>query len=127
MWPQLNEKLNNHLADLDASVKHLDNIISLSGVNLEKKIKLLSMKTELKVESPEYTEFPNIMVPFHQNTKFFGREEELKKIDKYLGGQEEKVELKHFTIYGRRGVGKTQIAIEYAYTNPSSFDAIFWI
>jgi len=27
----------------------------------------------------------------------------------------------------RRGVGKTDIALQYAYTNPPGFDAIFWI
>ena len=27
----------------------------------------------------------------------------------------------------RRGVGKTDIALEYAYTNPSGIEAIFWI
>jgi hypothetical protein len=30
-------------------------------------------------------------------------------------------------IYGRRGVGKTDIALQYAYTNPAGFEAIFWI
>jgi hypothetical protein len=33
----------------------------------------------------------------------------------------------HIAIYGRRGVGKTDIALQYAYTNPAGFDAIFWI
>ena len=31
------------------------------------------------------------------------------------------------TILNRRGVGKTDIALEYAYTNPSGIEAIFWI
>jgi hypothetical protein len=35
--------------------------------------------------------------------------------------------LRTYTIYGRRGVGKTDIALQYAHTNPSQFDAIFWI
>jgi hypothetical protein len=30
-------------------------------------------------------------------------------------------------IYGRRGVGKTDIALEYAYANVAGFEAIFWI
>ena len=32
-----------------------------------------------------------------------------------------------YTIYGRRGVGKTELALEYAYSNPAQFDVIFWV
>jgi hypothetical protein len=32
-----------------------------------------------------------------------------------------------YTIYGRRGVGKTDIAAQFAYQNSCDFDAIFWI
>jgi hypothetical protein len=127
MWPQLNETLTYHIGDLDSAVKHLDNITSLSAANLERRVKLLAMRAEPKAEPPEYSTFPNIMIPFNQNERFFGREEELRKIDQFLGGQVERVELKTATIYGRRGVGKTQIAVEYAHRNPSNFDAIFWI
>jgi len=43
-----------------------------------------------------------------------------------------KIELPYMSIFCadyrfRRGVGKTDIALEYAYTNPSGIEAIFWI
>jgi hypothetical protein len=33
--------------------------------------------------------------------------------------------LRTYIIYRRRGVGKTDITLQYAHTNPSQFDAIF--
>lgn len=46
-------------------------------------------------------------------------------MDKFLGHQANN--LRSYTIYGRRGVGKTDIALEYAHTDPSKFEAIFWV
>ena len=51
----------------------------------------------------------------------------MKKIIDHLSPKEGVAELRTYTIYGRRGVGKTEIALQYAYENPSGFDAIFWI
>jgi AAA+ ATPase superfamily predicted ATPase len=77
-------------------------------------------------EPEERANFPLNMLPHAHNKNFYGRKEELAKIDKYLKW-EGNVPLRTFSIYGRRGVGKTQIALEYAYRNPSRFDAIFWV
>lgn len=35
--------------------------------------------------------------------------------------------MRTYTIYGKRGIGKTEIALQFAHTNPSGYDAIFWI
>jgi hypothetical protein len=70
--------------------------------------------------------FPNRILPSHQNTKFFGRKEELEKIHDFLRPKEDQ-SLRTYTIYGRRGVGKTEIALQFAYVNRALFDAIFWI
>jgi hypothetical protein len=36
-------------------------------------------------------------------------------------------QLQTYTIYGQSGVGKTELALEYAYKNPTGFEAIFWV
>ena len=77
-------------------------------------------------EPEERATFPLRMLPFDHNKDFYGRREELAKLDRYLK-QEGTEKLRTFSIYGRRGVGKTEIALEYAYRNPSRFDAILWI
>lgn len=51
----------------------------------------------------------------------------MKRIISHLSPKDGVSELRTYTIYGRRGVGKTEIALQYAYENRSGFDAIFWI
>jgi hypothetical protein len=88
----------------------------------------MNMRHALIPESEEPGTFPNRILPFAQNPRFFGRSEELEKISKCLGPKDiDDRNLRTYTIYGRRGVGKTEIALQFAYTNRSGFDAIFWI
>jgi hypothetical protein len=111
---------------LDATVKHVNDITSYSKVNLERKVKNMSLRHALMPESEEPGAFPNRILPFRQNPRFYGRKEELEKINKYLSPKDDQ-SLRTYTIYGRRGVGKTEIALQFAYTNHAGFDAIFWI
>ena len=55
-----------------------------------------------------------------------GREKEIDKIHDWLG-QTEASRVRSYLIYGRRGIGKTQIALEYARRHKVNYDAIFWI
>lgn len=66
------------------------------------------------------------MIKRTRNERFYGRADELKKIDEYLGARDITT-LRTYTIYGRRGVGKTDLALEYAHRNRAGYDAIFWI
>lgn len=125
-WPDLNKAINTQLATLEDIVRHLNEITSLSKVNQDRMIKNLSMKHALMPESDEPGTFPNRILPFQKNPKFYGREEELEKIQDYLCPKGDQ-SLRTYTIYGRRGVGKTEIALEFAHMNRAGFDAIFWI
>ena len=77
----------------------------------------------------EHSQFPCVFLPYSRYGNFWGREEILQKIDRHLDWKSTRLPdaLRTFTIYGRRGVGKTWIALEYAYKNEKRFDAIFWI
>jgi hypothetical protein len=107
-------------------VKHVNDVISYSRVNQERRIKNISLRHALVPEAEEPGVFPNIILPFSQNPRFYGREAELEKIEKYLSPKDDQ-SLRTYTIYGRRGVGKTEIALQFAYMNQPGFDAIFWI
>jgi hypothetical protein len=111
---------------MEGVVKHLNDITSYSMVNLERQAKHLLLKHAPVLEPEEHATFPIMMVPRGRNENFYGRQEELQRIDQYLDYRGNP-QLRTYTIYGRRGVGKTDIAMEYAYTNPSAFEAIFWI
>ena len=64
---------------------------------------------------------------------FFGRQEILDLIDKNLLPENRRNvtfnegSLRSFALCGMGGIGKTQIAVEYAYSRMSKYDAIFFI
>jgi len=127
-WPQLDSKINRRLSDLDATVKHLNDITTLSKANQERQVKHLAIRHAPVPEPEEHGRFPVQMLPVAKNPAFYGRQIELGKIDQYLNWRKDgNPPLRTYTIYGRRGVGKTEIALQYAYSNPSEFEAIFWI
>jgi predicted ATP-dependent serine protease len=107
-------------------VKHLNDITTYSKVNLERQVKTLSNRHAPVPQPDEHATFPITMLPRSQNENFYGRQEELDRINQYLDYRGN-ANLRTYTIYGRRGVGKTDIALQYAYTNPSGFDAILWV
>lgn len=60
-----------------------------------------------------------------RNMNFTGREQLLDRLSAGLDGRVAAV-LPH-ALHGLGGVGKTQVAIEYAYRNRSQYDVVWWI
>jgi hypothetical protein len=112
--------------ELDGIVKHVNDVTNYSKVNQDRQLKNMSLRYALVPENEEPGVFPNIILPFSRNPRFYGRAVELERIEKYLSPKDDQ-SLRTYTIYGRRGVGKTEIALQFAYMNQPGFDAIFWI
>ncbi|KIV90279.1 hypothetical protein PV10_07598 [Exophiala mesophila] len=70
--------------------------------------------------------FPLDNLPDIRTEHFYGRESSIEHIHNHLGNQTNE-KLRTYLIYGLRGVGKTQIALEFARRYKSKFDAVFWI
>ncbi|KAF2117486.1 hypothetical protein BDV96DRAFT_644901 [Lophiotrema nucula] len=82
----------------------------------------------LEISFPYFSpSIPNQTVPFH------GRQDILCKIDDFLlpssvaHEDSETSQVRSLALCGLGGIGKTSIAVEYAYTRRNSFDAIFWV
>jgi transcriptional regulator with XRE-family HTH domain len=70
---------------------------------------------------------PSWSVPLPRNPFFTGREGILEAVHAQLG-VERAVALTHASaLHGLGGVGKTQIALEYAYRHALEYSAVFWI
>ncbi|KAH6690763.1 P-loop containing nucleoside triphosphate hydrolase protein [Leptodontidium sp. MPI-SDFR-AT-0119] len=129
VWTSFNDNIVSQFSELDQSVKHLDEITAYSKVNHESKIKHLFKTHELRPENEEQANFPNFILA-ERNVEFWGRQDELDLIMKHLDPNDGNAGLKTYMIYGRRGVGKTEIALEFAHTNLKPrgvYDAVFWI
>ena len=127
-WPTFDEQITTHISGLDGTVKHLSEITNFSPANRERIRKNLVARDAAVSEPEETAKFPVQMLPSRQKIKFYGRKAELEKINNALDWHNpNNAELRTYTIYGRRGVGKTELALEYAYSNPAQFEAIFWV
>ena len=65
--------------------------------------------------------------PFSANPKFSRRQNILETIHGALGPDTIAQIAKSIALFGMGGVGKTQIAIQYAYQNLEQFEVILWV
>lgn len=68
---------------------------------------------------------PCHLLTYPENQGFRGRKETLDRISDSLKPSQQT--LKSYALYGLGGVGKTQLALKFAYSNLDVFRAIFWI
>jgi hypothetical protein len=128
MWAALDVQITREISELDGKAEFLTNLANLPAANREQIMKNLVAREAAGSKIEEYAELPIQMLPYPQNARFYGREIEMRRINQALDwSNAEKGLLRTFTIYGKRGIGKTEIALEYAYSNPAKFDAIFWV
>lgn len=66
-------------------------------------------------------------IPYLRNQAFHGRTKLLTVMLSGLSHQNRNAGLAHVALFGLGGVGKTQIALEYAYRHFQDYTAIFWI
>ncbi|KAG4441817.1 hypothetical protein IFR05_002681 [Cadophora sp. M221] len=128
-WLSFNENIAFLFSDLDQAVKHLHEISYYSEVSRQYQIKNLSARHELKAESEEVANFPNCILD-RKNNEFYGRRDEIDQIRKQLNPGDGEHRFRTYMIYGRRGVGKTAIALQFAHESLQPrgvFDAVFWI
>jgi transcriptional regulator with XRE-family HTH domain len=70
---------------------------------------------------------PYWCVPFQRNPLFTGREEILETLHRRLHMEQAGALAQSYALKGLAGIGKTQIALEYAYRHALEYSAIFWI
>ncbi len=70
---------------------------------------------------------PHWQVPFQRNPLFTGREEILETVHTRLHAGQVVALTQSSALHGLGGIGKTQIALEYAYRHVLEYSAVFWI
>ncbi|MCI0660602.1 MAG: TIR domain-containing protein, partial [Acidobacteria bacterium] len=79
-------------------------------------------------ENYDYTVLPkNSYIPFNPNPCFTGRKMDLLNLYLQMVGNLNKIGINQVGAVGMGGIGKTQLAVEFAYRFSFSFDSIFWI
>jgi hypothetical protein len=116
------------LSNIEEAVARFEKIANLAQrqsqtVDLEMFQRVLSLKQKVQSERV----IPCHYLPAARNTRFFGRQTILQQIDDHLQPSTPDRGLSSLAIYGLGGVGKTQIALAYAYDKLFKLDAVFWI
>ncbi|KAF4633455.1 hypothetical protein G7Y89_g4662 [Cudoniella acicularis] len=96
----------------------------------------ISALTDLtKITTPRACLPCYLLQPFSQNPDFYGRSEVLEAIERILNPPDQSFahmttnSLRSVTLCGFGGIGKTQIALQYAFSSirRGTYDAIFWV
>ncbi|SPQ20350.1 72ddf52e-7113-4ff0-b348-42e636f23ca1 [Thermothielavioides terrestris] len=94
-------------------------------VRYKEVLELLNAMQISKTDTAHRPRYNNI--PFAANPKFSGREGILERVHQALSPETTSPSLKSIALFGMGGVGKTQIAVQYAHRNIDKFDAILWV
>lgn len=96
-------------------------------LELARLLRLNEEETRQLLEASLTALAPHWSVPFPRNPFFTGREEVLEALHDQLGLDQAVALTQSSALHGLGGVGKTQIALEYAYRHALEYSAVFWI
>jgi hypothetical protein len=88
---------------------------------------LLEKIKETKLQDDESESKGCQHIPATLSPRFWGREDALKAIHEVLSPDIRSHQLKTFALYGMGGVGKTQIALQYANRHRDLYKNILWV
>jgi NB-ARC domain len=122
-------KIKDYLESMEGTIKHLKSMGTTSKINQAQAsnyVELGLRDRDVEKDGAEKALFPVQCLPAFHTKYFTGRDKEIDSIHERLASTEVN-RLQSYLIYGRRGIGKTQIALEYSRRYKESYDAIFWI
>ena len=109
---------------------------NLHGIHLKKsdsKVSCQNLIDRLREGKPftepyDYKVLPtNSYIPFNPNPEFTGRHIDLLELYLKMIGNLNKIGINQVGAVGMGGVGKTQLAVEFAYRFSYAFDSVYWI
>lgn len=96
-------------------------------LELARCLSLNDQKTRQLLEASLTALSPYWSVPLPRNPYFTGREEILEALHTQLSVEQGVALTQSSALHGLGGIGKTQIALEYAYRHALEYSAVFWI
>ena len=112
--------------------KPLHNLQDVKFSDLRKGNKELTEKIknirDFHVKEYEYSILPeNNYIPFNPNRQFTGRHMDLLELYLKMIGNLNNIGINQVGTIGMGGIGKTQLAVEFAYRFSFAYDGVFWI
>jgi len=96
-------------------------------LELAKRLHLDAAETRQVLEASPTALAPHWSVPYPRNPYFTGRADLLDVLHAQLGGEQAVALTQSAALHGLGGVGKTQVALEYAYRYALDYRAVCWM
>ncbi|KAI0104454.1 hypothetical protein F4814DRAFT_430828 [Daldinia grandis] len=121
----LTDIYNAAYQNITEAIKRIEKVAKLAERQAYQTIlqSILSLKNQQK----EVGSIPCNTLPMAENRLFYGRQDILRRVEDYLRPADTSTRLSSMALYGLGGIGKTQIALAYAYRKLNDLDAVFWI
>lgn len=128
-WSEFNNEFLKTIANIKHYSRQVDEEVEIIRLKQEaKSVETLEALRQLQIaKSNDDIALPCHVIPYGLNPRFYGREAELVKLHEVLDPQDKSAGLKIMAIHGLGGVGKTQLALNYANMSLESFDVILWV
>ena len=128
-WSEFNSEFLRTITNLREHSRNIDQEVETIRLNREEKsAETLEALKQLQIAtSYDDVALPCHAIPYGLNPRFYEREAELAKLHETLDPQEEGPLLKVTGVHGLGGVGKTQLALNFANTSLETFDVILWV
>ncbi|PVH79053.1 hypothetical protein DL98DRAFT_633450 [Cadophora sp. DSE1049] len=130
-WTQFRKNIDCHIQTLKETVVHIGQLQGKLTSNLKvagAELSSLPSIKKLQVGDHSHESTVGSVLPFQRHPSFYGRQTELDRLLTYIG-PENRGSFEAYAIYGRRGVGKTALALRFAYDSidTKTYDLVFWI
>ncbi|KAI0888151.1 uncharacterized protein GGS22DRAFT_185531 [Annulohypoxylon maeteangense] len=128
-WNTLTTKFNAALKNIAEAVHRMEKVVEMAEKHAQNMNQWSILQSHLSLShlQLETVTSPCHTLPVAENRQFFGRQEILRQLEDHLKPADTNARLSSIALYGLGGVGKTQVALAYAYQKIDHLDAIFWI
>ena len=128
-WETLTARYNAAYQTIDEAVRRIERVSELTMRHAQSMVDMAQFQRLLSLQDLKQgaASLPCNTLPVAENSRFFGRKDILQQMERHLRPTDVGGRLTSLALYGLGGIGKTQIALAFAYQRLGDLDAVFWI